>query len=515
MYKMKYKYRNSSKNEFALNLLIILIAAILWFMGAEFFSNKAAIIVFALSIAVCYCRIAVEAIEKIISGKVTSALISTVAILIIFASQQFSAAAMVAIVYSLCKTVFDFICSLISDKLTKDDENKLKYDVVCQDDVKSVSAEELSEDDLVKVKKGDHLAFDYYVQAENGEKKRYKAGKFTVSDEALVEVIENVEYEIDFSESVGESETSKAEKVANIIKNIYTVAAVIIALVMFVIKTVNGDSLFDSLYIFGMYLLFANPLSIDSGILQAGLLSIKSLKDNGIKVKSTADVEKLSKVNKVFFSDSVAVCGEKANPDMVKAVKIADVLNLETELLCAGDEKESAVIANACDFKRYQSFCNEEKSKEIIAEQVIGGTVAYVCDKGCEQTKKVIGFSVDEGENRIGKTSLSALIKATKSTKFYKWFVVARAAAGAFINMLVIAFYASGIGDRFFANKLVETDMTVTSSTDGVSIADKLIKCFVYNDMMAPWIIALIHIFVINLFLFVTVCFLNNNKKLR
>ena len=86
---MNYKFKNSARNDFAINMLLVFISAMLIFISFKVVSNKATIVIYALSIAVSYCKIAVEAIEKLIAGKVHSSLISTVAVLVIFASQKF------------------------------------------------------------------------------------------------------------------------------------------------------------------------------------------------------------------------------------------------------------------------------------------------------------------------------------------------------------------------------------------------------------------------------------------
>lgn len=510
----KFKYKNSAKNDFAVNLLLILISAVLAFMGAKFFGSRSSIVVYALSIAVSYCKIAVEAIERLIGGKLDVSLISTVAILIIFASQNFLAAAAVAVVYSLCKVVFDFICSLFSDRLIEEDENKLKYEVYLDNsETKTVYAEDLEENDIVKVKKGEYLGFDYIFKNEKGEEKTFKSGKFNSADEAYVKVVQQWPYEIDFSDCYC-NEKSKAEKITAIVTNIYTLAAVVIALAMFAMKIIDGESFFDSLYTFGVFLLFANPLSIDSGVLHAGLFSLKDLKEKGINLKSAYEVEKLSRVKKVFFTNDTALEDENTvNISAVKAVKIADVLNVDVELLSDKDEKNTEILATSVGFNQYQALVDDEKTRSIIAEQVIKGDVAYVSEKKQEDTKMVISLSTDcKEKNSVCKKSLGNLMIAVKTTKFYKLFAYLRVAIGVVVNFAVLAFYAIGIGDRIFSNMLIEE---VTASAEETSLTAKLLECLVYNNTVAPWLIGLVHIVVINVFLFITLGFLNNNKKLR
>ena len=48
MEKSKIVYKNSAKNEFAVNLLIIVIAGLLTFMAAKFFNDKFAIVAYSM-----------------------------------------------------------------------------------------------------------------------------------------------------------------------------------------------------------------------------------------------------------------------------------------------------------------------------------------------------------------------------------------------------------------------------------------------------------------------------------
>lgn len=506
---MNYKFKNSAKSDFAINMLLVLISAMLIFIGLKVASNKATIVIYALSIAVSYCKIAVEAIEKLIGGKIHSSLISTAAVLVIFASQEFMAAAAVAVVYSLSKAIFDFICSHFSDKLLENEEIKPYYNVVLGEELKSVSIDELVEGDIVKVKKGDYLAFDYLCEDAKGVKKSCKAGKFSAFDEADVVFVSRYPYEIDFEESTA-NELSKSERITALFEKAYTVIALVIAVLMFVLKITKGETFTDSLFIFGVFLLFVNPLSISSGVLQAGLFTRKNLKNQGINLESISDVEKLSRVKKILFTKDIVVENENCvNEDVVKAVKIADVLKVETELLGSGDDRETEAIAVAAGFNQFESGCDEEKTKEIIAEQVIKGTVAYVSTKATENTKNVLSLS----EENVTKKALPKLVQGIKSAKIYKWFVNARAVLGVLINAVVIEVYASGIGDKILTKFFGESG--IQGSVETFSIKDKIAKCFIYNNAMAPWLIGIVHLCLINVLLFVTIGFLNNNKKLR
>ena len=105
--------------------------------------------------------------------------------------------------------------------------------------------------------------------------------------------------------------------------------------------------------------MFANPLSINSGVLQAGLFIRKNLKSQGIALESISDVDKLSRVKKIFFTKDVVVENEnRVNEGVVKAVKIADVLKIETELLGGGDDGETEAIAVAAGFNQFESGCD-------------------------------------------------------------------------------------------------------------------------------------------------------------
>ena len=511
---MNLKYKNSGKNDFAINLLISLIAGMLWFMGAKFFEGKASIVVYALAIAVSYCKISVEAIEKLMNKKFSPMIISTVAILIIFASQKFAAAAGVAVVYSLCKAIYDYICSLFSEKINIDEDNKLKYNVVCGEEMKEVFAEDLMEDDVVSVKYGDYIGFSY-VLVNAKDTKAHKAGKFTANKEGFVKVVELVDYEIDFLESSFES-TPRCVKFSKIFTLICTILTAVGALSMFALNILRGEEFFEAFYVLGVYLVFANPLVFNSGVILSGLLCLTNFENKGVYLKNVSVIEKLSRVKKIFFKKKVALDSEtKAAQGTVKAVKIANVLNIETELLSDADDKDTFVIANACGFKQYDSGCDDEKIKETLAEQVIEGTVAYVCEGDFEQTKNILTVGTEQdSEVTVEKDNLPEFVKAVKTSKLYKWFVVLRSIIGAFINFVVMAFFASGIGDKYLSNKLLDIDMTV-AGTDNSTFMSKVANCLLYNDMLAPWIIAFVHLIIINLLLFVTVCFLNDDKKLR
>ena len=89
----KYYYKNSSKNDFFTNLVIVIISAIFVFLGANVFSgnsvagsSKFSIVVYAVAVAVAYCRIAVETIEKLLLKRFDVNIISVLAVLLIFAS---------------------------------------------------------------------------------------------------------------------------------------------------------------------------------------------------------------------------------------------------------------------------------------------------------------------------------------------------------------------------------------------------------------------------------------------
>ena len=506
---MNYKFKNSARNDFAINMLLVFISAMLIFISFKVVSNKATIVIYALSIAVSYCKIAVEAIEKLIAGKVHSSLISTVAVLVIFASQKFLVAAATAVIYSVSKAVFDFICSVFSEKLLEDEDIKPYYNVVFGEELKSVSVDELAEGDVVKVCKGDYLAFDYICADSKGVNKAFKSGKFSVCDEALVSFVSPCPYEIDFEECTV-NEPSKSERITAIVSKTYTVIALAVAVLMFVLKIAQGVTFIDSLFVLGAFLLFANPLSINSGVLQAGLFIRKNLKSQGIALESISDVDKLSRVKKIFFTKDVVVENEnRVNEGVVKAVKIADVLKIETELLGGGDDGETEAIAVAAGFNQFESGCDEDKIKEILAEQVVKGTVAYVSSEAIESTKNVLPLS----KENISKKALPKLVKAIKSAKIYKWFVNIRAVFGALVNFAVMAIYAGGIGDKLLNVLFGESEVQGGAGT--FSLKAKIAKCFIYDNTMAPWLIVVVHLCLINVLLLFTIGFLNNNKKLR
>ena len=54
---MNFKYKDSTKNNFAVNLLLVMISAVLAFMGAKIFGAKVGVVVYAVAIAVCFYKI--------------------------------------------------------------------------------------------------------------------------------------------------------------------------------------------------------------------------------------------------------------------------------------------------------------------------------------------------------------------------------------------------------------------------------------------------------------------------
>ena len=510
IYKMNYKFRNSQKNNFAVNLLLLIIAAVFVFAGAKVLGNKAAIIAYALSIAVSFCKIAVDAIEKAINVKIGGSLIATVAVLLMFASQKFFAASVVALVYAFSKVIFDYICSCFSDRILEDDENKLTYEVLDGENQVTIFADDLQTGDEVLVKQGDYLAFDY-IYDKDGKEKVYSAGKFNASPEAVVKVAVPVPYEIDFEESTAKS-ISNIEKTTTIITNVYCILMIVVALCMFGIEIAKTGSVVASLYVLGTYLLFVNSLTLSSGNLFAGLFSLKNLKNTGVCLENTTDLEKLSSVKKIMITDEVV--GETcADEDVVKAVKVADVLNIQTELVSELDENATSVKANAIGFNAFKSGVSEGLA-QVVDAPLKKGAVAVVTSKEIE-TEKALVFGLN-GNSRLSicKAKMLNLVKAIGYSKIYKWFVSARIAVGAAVNAVVCAVFASGKGAEFISKMLVETDET---STDGlVSTKAKILNALIENEMLAPWIIVAVHLVLINVLLGITIAFLNdNNKKLR
>lgn len=497
---MNYKYRNSQKNNFAVNLLLLIIAAVFIFAGAKVLGNKVAIVAYAISIAVSFCKIAVDAIEKAINKKIGGSLIVTVAVLLIFASQKFLSASLVALVFSLSKLIFDYICSSFSDRVLEEDQNKLTYEVLDEDKQVTIFAEDLQQGDEVLVKQGDYLAFDYLYKNKDGKEKVFSAGKFSICDEATVKVVVPVPYEIDFEESSVEPK-SKIEKISNIVTKGYCLLMIVVALCMFGIDIVKTGSVVASLYVLGMYLLFVNSLTLSSGVMFAGLFSLKHLKNNGVYLENTVDLENLSTVKKIAITDEL-VGEEVADADVIKAVKVAEVLKVETELVSDNDDAKAGVKSKTIGFDNYANEVTASLKK---------GTVAVVTSKEIE-TENMLVFGLDKKSRlSVCKSKLLNLVKAINYSKIYKWFVAARIAVGAFVNTAVCAVFASGKGAEIISKMLVETDET---STDGIiSLKAKILKALVESEMLAPWIIIAVHLVIINLLLFVTIAFLNENKK--
>ena len=503
---MNFKYKDSTNNNFAVNLLLVMISAVLSFMGAKIFGAKAAVVVYAIAIAVCFYKTAIEAIEKLINGKIHYTLIYLASVLVIFASQKFLMAAVVAIVISLSTAIYELINYFLSKKLLEDDENKLKYDVLVDEStVKSVYAEDLLKDDIVKVNKNDFLAFNYIYTDANGTEKKYSAGKFMVDvEEAFVKVESLVEYEIDFAETE-KDKNSKVFKITSMVSNVYTIVMVAVAIVMFALEFIQSKAMLQSLYVLGIYLLFANPLVINSGIFTAGLLSLKELKSKGVNLMGVSELETISNVKKVYFDNELALENEtKPNEKVIKAVKIADVLNIETQLLSDKDDEISAVYAKTMGFKNVTSEVLEDMIAEVVDTPLKKGVCAYVTSKEIE-TQRAVVISTEGKDNSVCKCKLGEFIKAIKYAKIFSWFSYARVAVGALVNTAVFAVFASGKGAQILANKLVETDVT--------TLKGKILTALVQYEILTPWIISAVSLVLVNVLLFVTLAFLTDDEK--
>lgn len=522
MKKQGYIYKNSSKNDFVVNLLIIVIAALLIFMGIKFFKQKGSIVVFALSIAFSYCRIAVEAIEKLLAKKFDADIISTVAVLVMFASQEFKASAIVAIIYSFSRCLFSFICADASDKLLKDDENRLSYTVMNNETGTKVFAEELEPGSRVLVSNGDYLSFSYSYDNGTGLK-NYKSGLFEAADTAVVTVEQVMPYEIDFEASAKEN-NSKTEKTVHIAVMVYTIAMILFSLFMFIKTFINSKDLFDSLFVLGTYLLFANPATINSGIVNSGIFILKSFKSKGIELENTADIEQISRVKKVVFDKEGVITdsSDNFNSGAAKAMKIASVLKVKTAIISSEDEQSVKKAAEICNVSEFKSGLTNEAKTEFLAENSKSETVLYVTASDAESSKNVITFSTSSNERKcVDKTKLNELVKSIKQAKMFRIFAYIRLALGAICNLTAVYVFVTGMLDKYFNNRLVELEGLVTKDANGqdkIPLMKRIIECLLYNDTLAPWVIACMHIVIINLFLVIAAAFLNNsnnNKKLR
>ena len=87
-----------------------------------------------------------------------------------------------------------------------------------------------------------------------------------------------------------------------------------------------------------------------------------------------------------------------------------------------------------------------------------------------------------------------------------------RTAVGIVINFLVAGVFASGKLDSILSNKLLESDAV---GEDTVGIMNKLLSVLIYNDKLAPWLIAVCHLLLINVLILFVQLLLNDNKKLR
>lgn len=504
---MNFKYKNSNKNNLLVNMLIIMISAVLTFMGAKMFGAKVGVVVFAIAIAVCFYKIAIEAIEKLISGKIHYTLVCLVSVLCIFASQKFLMSAIVAMIISLSMTIYDFINSVISTKLLENDANKLKYEVlVSEENTELVFADDLQEGDLVKVQKGDYLAFDYFYTDKKGVERKAKAGKFNfeTDEETVVKVQEVVDYDIDFEESVQDT-NSKVLKIVKIASEVYVYLLIAVAIVLCGLDFVQSKAILQSIYVLGVYLIFANPLVVNSGVLASGLISLKDLKQKGLCLESVSNLEKLSNVKKIYVTNELVAEETKVNPEVIKAVKIAEVLKIDTELLSDVDEEKTEVIAKTVGFKTYQSNVSAEDVSALADAPLKMGGSACVTSLQVECEKAMVISTDCEAKNHICKNKIFELAKAIKYSSFFKWFSYARVAVGAVVNAGVLALFASGKGANFIANKLVETDVE--------TLKGKILTALYQYEMLTPWVICAVQLILINVLLFLTLAFLTDNGK--
>ncbi len=496
----KYYYKNSSKNDFFTNLVIVIISAIFVFLGANVFSgnsvagsSKFSIVVYAVAVAVAYCRIAVETIEKLLLKRFDVNIISVLAVLLIFASQQFKSAALVAVVYSFCKCIFDLICADFSDKILSNSEEQLFYTVVSEEGEIEMPCSKLQKGDKIIAHLGDYLAFDYSV---DGSEKVYKAGSFNLAEEKEVTVKQICDYEIDFS-VLNKNSMSKTEKSLQIFTYVYIVVIFLFAVFMFAKSLAGGTEFYKSLYNLGLYLLFANPLTLNSGMFFAGAFNLISLNKSGVKINNNADLEKLANTKKIVFDESVVGLPDNTlNNEVVKAVRIAEVLKINTAYL--GNEDSAAVDLVGFD------ECVEEIPNQI------GTTYIGEKEEECKNTLKV--STNENAESFVDNNSLTQLVKSCKSTKWLKFFEFFRVAFGIVFNfVLMLVFSSNSIANRI-NNVIIENE-----GIEQKPLVARLFETMVNDNSLSPWIIAFFHLAIIIIFMFISMSFINKNynKKLR
>ncbi len=495
----KFSFKNSSKNDFITNLIIVIVSAMLVFAGAKVFNNNTAsgtgkytIIVYAVAIAVAYCKIAVEAIEKLILKRFDVNLISVFAVLVIFAAQQFESAAIVATVYAFCKCIADLISADFSDRILENLPEQLYYNVVSNKKETKTPYSALQEGDKVNAHFGDYLAFSYTVE---GSKRVYKAGYFNLADEKEVTVNSISDYEIDFS-VINKKDMSKTEKILQIATYAYVASILLFAVFLFVKSLANGAGMYDGLYKLGLFTLFANPVTLNSGIVFAGIFSLISLKNSGVEIKNSVDLEKLSNT-KTFVFDKGAVCesDNTLNNDAVKAVRVAEVMKIKTAYL--GDENSAE--ADLIGFDEYLNEVQDEKGLTYVA-------------KNCGEVKNALLVSNEKNaESFVEKTSFIKLVKSRNFAKYLKFFAIFRLAFGIVVNFAIMLLYLSGSIVNKINNYIIEAD------TETKSLVTKILEKTFTDNYLAPWIIVVLQAVVIIVFMFISMSFIdkNNNKKLR
>ena len=607
-----HKYKNSYKNDFMFNLVLILVSVVLTFAASKFFTSgigllnaKNGIIIYALAIVFAFSRPAIDAIEKLFCGKFSSQIVAIVSILLMFASKRYLAACVIAIIFSFCECVYNLILSDISSEYI-DCEGELEYLVVTDTNYVKTPLSELKNGDLVLASVGDYLSFSYETQDSSGKIKTTKSGYFTLSESKVVKVVTPCDYDIDFDETC----TSLGKTMTFVSYGICAVVAAL-ALVLAFKSHMDGKSLQDCIYTFAKYILFATPFAYTSGITQVVYILKKVFAKKGVALKDFEDVQNISSIKKIFFAqkgivtqdkpelksvevvdgytkeDVLKYCaianndisssldnvfgeylpkdtvtkntsvindvgimttyedvalhfGTKAfmdssridtqglpeytafiaidkkvigtillkdnlNENAVKAAKIAKVYKLSTALLSADCKENVRKIDSICDFDEcYDSMDSNEVAQTLYMYPK--HTAAYISQDVAE-SKDVFTVSTAKSARTVKPESLVAFVKAISHAKLFSIFAYVRIA----ISFLVNVVFAFVVYKNMFVDKLIYKFTTSTTAMEAhssdFSIKEIIHKAVIYNDELAPWLIALVQIVLVIVFVLIAVMF--------
>ena len=196
---------------------------------------------------------------------------------------------------------------------------------------------------------------------------------------------------------------------------------------------------------------------------------------------------------------------DNLNENAVKAAKIAKVYKLSTALLSADCKENVRKIDSICDFDEcYDSMDSNEVAQTLYMYPK--HTAAYISQDVAE-SKDVFTVSTAESARTVKPESLVAFVKAISHAKLFSIFAYVRIA----ISFLVNVVFAFVVYKNMFVDKLIYKFTTSTTAMEAhssdFSIKEIIHKAVIYNDELAPWLIALVQIVLVIVFVLIAVMF--------